>query len=136
MGIMVKKILPKAFTLPELLLMAAILGYAVSVVLLTFINSAALNEASRNLTAATTHAEFVMENIKNTTFPSIATNISNGTWTWDTAAVTSHGLTALNTESISTISTGTNPLDITVTVAWNDTRGRSRSKILRTLISG
>ena len=133
---MAKKFLSKAFTLPELLLVAAILGYALSVVLLTFINSAALNEASRNLTTATTHAEFVMENIKNTVFASIATNIGNGLWTWDTAAVTSQGLMALNTESVSTISIGTNPLDITVTVTWNDTQGRSRSKILRTLISG
>jgi prepilin-type N-terminal cleavage/methylation domain-containing protein len=126
----------QGFSLPELLIVTAILGYSLSIVLLTFINGTALNEASRNLIIATAHAEFVLEDIKNTAFSGLGTSISNGTWTWNTAAVTSNGLTAMNTESITTTATGTNPLDITVTVNWNDTRGRSRSKSLRTLVSG
>jgi len=132
----IKKLSSRGFTLPELLLVAAILGYALSMILLTFINGAALNEDSRNLITATSHAEYVLENIKNTTFSNIATNITAGTWDWNTSAVTSNGLTALNTESITTISSGANPLDITVTVAWKNTGGRSRTKVLRTLASG
>jgi prepilin-type N-terminal cleavage/methylation domain-containing protein len=124
------------FTLPELLMTAAILAYCISIVLMCFINSTALNQESRNLTAATTHAEYVMESIKNTSFANIATNISGGTWTWNTSAVTSNGLTALNSESITTTSSGANPLDVSVTVTWNDMQGRSRSKVLRTLFSG
>ncbi len=133
---MSKKLSSQGFSLPELLLVAAILGYALSVVLLTFINCTALNEASRNLITSTAHAEFVLESIKNNAFSSLTTNIGNGTWTWNTATVTSNGLPALNSESIATTSTGSNPVDITVTVNWNDLGGRSRSKSLRTLISG
>lgn len=126
----------RAFSLAELLLVAALLGYTLSVVLLTFFGGARLNEETRNLISATTHAEFVMESIKNSTFSSLVTNINSGTWTWNTTTITSNGLTALNSESITTTSSGTNPVDVTVTVSWKDTQGRSRSEILRTLISG
>lgn len=133
---MIKKLSFNGFTLPELLLVMLILSYSLSVVLLTFINSSALLEACRNTVSATAHAEFVLESVKNTSFSNITTNISNGTWTWNTAAVNSNGLTALKSESITTTYSGSNPIDITVTVAWQDTQGRSRSKVLRTLISG
>ena len=131
-----KKLSFNGFTLPELLLVAALLGYSLSVTLLTLINSSALNEISRNLITATAHAEFVLESIKNISFATTVSSISSGTWTWNTAAVTSNGLTALNTESIATTSSGNNPIDVTVTVTWNDKGGRSRTKVLRTLISG
>ena len=124
------------FTLPELLLTAAILAYCVSIVLMCFINTSALNQQSRNLTTATTHAEFVMENIKNAAFSGIAASITAGTWTWNTATVTANGLTALNSESIVTTSSGANPLDVSVTVTWNDLQGRVRTKVLRSLFTG
>jgi prepilin-type N-terminal cleavage/methylation domain-containing protein len=124
------------FSLPELLIVTAILAYSLSVVLLTFINGTALNESSRNLITSVAHAEFVMEDIKNQAFTGLGTNISNGNWTWDTAAISSNGLTPMKAESIATTVSGTNPLDITVTVNWQDTRGRARSKSMRTLISG
>lgn len=124
------------FTLPELLLTAAVLAYSVSIVLMCFINTTAINQQSRDLTAATTHAELVMESIKNSSFANIPTSITAGTWTWNTATITSNGLTALNSESMTTSYSGANPLDISVTVTWKDIKGRSRSKVLRTLISG
>lgn len=133
---MIKSKSSQGFTLPELLLTAAILGYALSIMLMLFINTTALNQASRNLTTATIHAEYIMENLKNTAFAQIATNINNGTWNWNTAAITSNGLTALNTENITTTYSGTNPLTVTVAVTWADNGGRSRSKSLSTLISG
>jgi type II secretory pathway pseudopilin PulG len=126
----------KAFTLVELLLVAAILSYALSAILATFTNTLAFNEMSRNLTTATTHAEHILENVRNTTFSNVSTNISSGTWNWNATTITSNGLTALNSESISTSSSGTNPLTVTVTVSWNDLQGRSRSKALQTIISG
>ncbi|MBI4308864.1 MAG: hypothetical protein HY591_00880 [Candidatus Omnitrophica bacterium] len=125
-----------AFTLPELLLTAAILSYSLSVVLVTFVNSIALNEASRNLTTAVSHANYVLENIRNTTFASIATNVSSGTWDWNASTITSQGLTALNNESTAVTSSGTNPLDVTVAVSWNDLNGRNRSRVVKTSISG
>ena len=125
-----------AFTLPELLLSAAILSYSLSVVLATYVNSIALNDASRNLSIAVSHAQLVMEDIRNTTFASVATNITNGNWDWNTATIGTKGLTALKSESIDTSLTGSNPLDITVTFSWNDLNGRSRSQALKTSVSG
>ena len=127
---------PGAFTLPELLLTAAILAYCLSVILTTFTGGTALNAASRNLTVAVSHAQFVMERVRNTSFSSVAANISGGTWNWNTAAVTTNGLSALNGESIAAASSGTNPLDVTVTVSWNDLNNRARSRVLKTTISG
>ncbi len=124
------------FTMPEMLLTAAILGYALSAVLAAYIGNMALNEASRNLSSAVSHAEFVLEDIRNTSFSSVAGNITSGNWNWNTSTVTTKGLTALNSEAIATTSSGTNPLDITVTVTWNDAHGRSRSRALKTTISG
>ncbi len=120
----------------EMLMTAAILGYALSVVLAGYVNNVALDEASRNLSSAVSHAEFVLEDIRNTSFGSVASNITSGNWNWNTSTVTTKGLTALNNESIAATSSGTNPLDITVTVTWNDVHGRSRSRVMKTTISG
>ena len=126
----------RAFTLPELLLTAAILAYSLSVILVTYTKTIVLNESSRNLTTAVSHADTVMENIRNTTFGSIAANISGGTWNWNSAAITANGLTALKTEAIAVTSTGSNPLDVTVTITWQDLNGRNRSTALKTTVSG
>ena len=120
----------------ELLLTAAILAYALSVMLTTFANNSQLNESNRNLTTATTHAEYILESIKNLAFSNIAADINAGTWTWSTATITANGLSALNSEDITSTVSGANPLDITVAVNWHDAKGRVRSKSLRTLISG
>ena len=103
--------------------------------LLFFLNCVFLNEANRNLGMAASHAQFVMEDIKNTTFADIKTNIDDGYWDWNSAAINSQGLTALRNESIDTQATGTEPLDITVTVSWQDKNGRNRTLNLETLIT-
>ncbi len=125
------------FTLAELLIATLILSFALTQILILFMNCTASNEASRNLSAAVTHAEFVLEDVRNTTFSSIATGITNGVFNYtDAAAVTAVGLRALKNETVTTSSSGTNPLNVTVTVSWQDHGGRTRTKSLQTLIGG
>jgi len=76
-----------------------------------------------------------MEDIRNTTFGNISTNITNGNWDWDAGTVALKGLHALNSESIATSVSGSDPVDVTVTVSWHDLNGRVRSFNLRTYIS-
>ncbi|MBF0595761.1 MAG: prepilin-type N-terminal cleavage/methylation domain-containing protein [Candidatus Omnitrophica bacterium] len=135
----IKKLIPNGFTLPELLMSAAILSFCLSGLLATFISSTALNDSTRNLLTATTHAEFVMESIKNVAFVNIPSNQGGAAWnawSFNTAGVTGMGLTALNNETISTTLTAINPIDVTVTVSWSDKGGRARNILLRTLIAG
>ena len=125
----------KGYTLVEVLIAALILGLTLSVIMAGLVGCIALNAASRNYTSATEHAQLIMEEIRNTAFGSIATNITSGTWTLNTAGVTAKGLTALNSESITTTSSGSTVLDVTVTVFWNDLNSRVRSLTLRTSIA-
>jgi type II secretory pathway pseudopilin PulG len=124
------------FTLSELLLAAVILAFALSGLLTLFVNCMFLNESNRNLTIATGHAQYVMEEIKNTNFAALKTKIDNGDWDWDGQDIGSKGLTALSNESIDTNATGTDPLDVTVTVNWKDRGTRDRNTVLETLITG
>ncbi len=129
--------LNQGFTLAELLLAVMILGVTLTQVLVIFMNCASSNESSRNLSVAMSHASFVFEDIRNTTFVNVGINIANGTWTYaNAAAVTGAGLTAMKNETITTVSSGTNPLTLTVTVNWEDHGGRVRSKALQTLVGG
>lgn len=58
----------KGFTLSELLLASAILAFALSGILLLFINCILLNEVSRNTTLAYSAVQAKMEEVKNTSF--------------------------------------------------------------------
>lgn len=125
------------FTLAELLIATLILSFALTQILILFMNCMNSNEASRNLSTAVTHAEYVLEDIRNTNFSSIATNISNGTFNYaNAAAVTAAGLQALKSETITAQYSGSNPLNVTVTVSWQDHGGRTRTKSLQTLVGG
>ena len=119
----------KGFTLSELLLAAAILAFALSGLLLLFVNCMLLNAANRNLTIATSHAEFALEEIETTTFASIASA------TWNNATITSKGLTPLNNESIVITVTGTDLKNISVLASWLDRGQKNRSTELLTLFS-
>ena len=124
------------FTLSELLVAAGIMAYALSVILTTFVSNYALNETSRNLTIAASHMNYVLEDIRNTTFSSVATNITNGDWNWDTSEIASEGLSPLNNESITVASSGSTLLTITVTASWRDLQQRSQSKSIQTQMGG
>ena len=129
------KMSKKSFTLSELLLAVAILAISLGVILLALVQGFLLNEANRNLTRALTHAEYVLEDIKNTNFETIKTKIENGDWDWDSSEVAREGLTPLNNENIDTSVKGTTLLDIEVTVTWKDRGLRNRSVNLETLIA-
>lgn len=125
----------KGFTLLELLLASVILAVALSVLLLEFLGCAVLSEAARNLTRAITHAQYVMEDIKNTTFINIKSKIDNGDWDWDSTDISNEGLTPLRNEIIDTNVSGTDLLDVTVNVSWQNKGGRAQSTFLETLIA-
>mgnify|MGYP001611249953 CR=1 FL=1 len=65
------------FTLSELLLAAAILAFALTGLLLFFVNSIILNETNRNFTIAYSAIQAKMEEMKNTNFDEL--DIFNGT---------------------------------------------------------
>ena len=126
----------KSFTLPELLIAAIIMAVVFIMMLTVYANCCSLEEASRNLIVATSHADFVMEDIRNTSFSNLSTDITSGNWNWNSTNITAAQLTPLNNESIATQASGTNPLDITVTVTWRDSQQKNRTKVLETYISG
>lgn len=125
----------KAVTLSELLLATAILAFVLSGLLMLFTKCMLLNDANRNLATATSHAEYVLEDIRQKVFSTIQTNINNGTWDWNPGQISGQGLTALGNEAIDTQASGSNPLRVTVTVTWIDRSQRARSTFLETLIT-
>jgi hypothetical protein len=127
----------KAFSFPELLLAAAIFAFAFGALVLGFITCAFLNDSSRSLTQATIHAQYVMEEIKDTNFSEITSKINGDPpyWDWDSAEIANQGLLVLNGETIDTQVTGTDLLDIVVTVSWKDRKARDRDIALETLLA-
>jgi len=121
----------KGLTLAEVLLGMVILVFAFVAVLALFANCIILNESNRNLTIAVSHAQFVMEEIKDTPY----SIISSGDWDWDTAQIGTEGLNALTNESITTTIIETTRLDVVVKAEWDDRGGRTRDIKLQTLIT-
>lgn len=123
------------FIFIELMLVIAIFAVTLPLLLQSFISVTLLNERSQNSTIAISHAQYVMEEIKDTYFNNIADNINNGNWDWNSAAISSNGLGALVNENINTEVSGTDLLNIIITVSWNDRDGRIRNTQLNTLIT-
>lgn len=119
----------KGFTLMELMMAAVILALALVGMIGLFLKCIILNETNRNSITALSHAQFTMEEIKNTSFVDIASA------TWDSTTISSKGLTPLNSESIVINVTGVDPKDVTTTVTWRDRGVRGRSIALETLIA-
>lgn len=123
----------KGFTLSELMIAAAILVLVLSALLVLYINCMFLNEASRNLSIAATHAQYMLEEIKYTSFAAIAATY-NGVCIND-GSIQSRGLSPLTAETICSTVTGARVLEVNVAVSWQDRGLRSRSLALTTLIS-
>ncbi len=129
----------KGFTLPELLLAVIILAVVLSGLLMLFINCIFLNEASRNLTTATTHAEYIMEEIRGAGLIGLEDRIGANEWDLDAAEIQSppYNLTPLTNETIitTTVLPSGNPLGVSVKVNWSDRTHREREIELQTLIT-
>ena len=126
----------RGLTLSELLLAAAILAFVRCGFLVLFLNCSFLNESNRNLTLAVSHAQYIMEDIKNTYFSEIKTRIDGGDWDLATADIIAEGLTVLANESIDTShGSDDNPLEVVVTVQWQNRRQRQSQTEIRTLIT-
>ncbi|MFC1514762.1 prepilin-type N-terminal cleavage/methylation domain-containing protein [Candidatus Omnitrophota bacterium] len=125
----------RAFTLPELLLAMAILAFALCSILLGFITCFTLNEINRNTTSATSHAQYKMEQLKDTPFLSIVNdtiNATDGDWPSVLDALPTEALTVTVTEVGGTNGT---LLDINVTASWQDRGLRQRNITLQTYIA-
>ena len=133
----IKKVVSfKGLTLVELLLSAAILAFVLTGMVAFFVNCNLLNVYNRNLSVAMSHAQYTLEDIRNTTnLTNITAGIANGNWTWDATTVRIKGLNALNNESISSNYTDADPLHVTVTVSWRDLNSKNRNISLETLIT-
>lgn len=141
--------LVKSFSLAELMLVAVFLTVILAGLLTSFIACLLLNEVSRNLSIAATHAQYIMEEIKDSA--STANGYNNlrttGAPQWNLSAMSdfqSRDLSYLDNETITvTLSdaiTGIAPtassrlLDIVVTVNWSD-KSRNKTMPLETLIA-
>lgn len=127
----------RGFTLIEVLLTTAFLVFTVSAILMVFASCIFLNANNRALTRAASHAQRVMEEIRDTTFSSIETNITNGFWDWGVDDIEGKGLTSLLSEAIDTSKVGSDSdlLDVVVTVSWVGRNQRNRSVSLETLFA-
>jgi len=127
----------KGFTLIELLLAIGFLVFALASILAVFANCLLLNEYNRELTRAISHAQYIMEGIKNQDFSNLENNVNAGVWDWTDSDIENQGLIALTSEAIDTNEVGSDSslLDVVVTVNWMSRGNRPRSIILETLIT-
>lgn len=121
----------------ELLVATAILITVFAAMISVFTSCIFLNGANRNLTIATSHAQFIMEQIKNTNFNNIVSQFGNRHWCGIAINQAFSGLFYLNGEciDITTGQAGISLLDVAVMVSWKDPKLRDRNIILETLIA-
>ena len=121
----------------EALLGLLILGFVLSWVITFVMKSSSVQDSSRNEDLAQVHAEFVLSDLQNAPFNTLADGIRQGVWNYpNMPTVTAAGLTALPGESIMTQCSGAGTLNVTVTVRWQDRNGEAKEKIAQTMIGG
>lgn len=140
----------KAVTLSEVILALAILIVGLTSLLVFFANCIILNGLSRNFIVGGTHAQYVMEEIRDEdSLSNITTKIENGDWDWNISDIESKGLEALTGESIDTyccsgnctlclvscLDSADDPLGVVVKVEWQDRSGRDMEIELPTLMT-
>lgn len=138
----IKPTIRKGVTLAEMMIAACILLLMCAMMYLLFANCLILNQLNRERTIAMTHAEYVLEEIKNESFTNLESRINGvspwtAEWDWDATAISTEGLTPLNDETIDTNEVGTDSdlLDIVVNVSWTNRRGVTQTVSLETLLA-
>jgi len=128
----------KTLTLAEVLIATVFLTVVFSGILMLVISCMLLNEANRNSTVAITHAQYIMEEVRDTSFGSVQGAINSGVWDLDATELASapYNLVVLNSELIDTsVTTVGSLLEIIVDISWQDRKGRGRSDQLITRIA-
>ena len=125
----------QGFTFVELLIAVGLLMITLPVSLLAIMDMRVLNEASRNRMIAQTHAQTVLEQVKDAGFTTMKTDIDAGAWDWNSTLIESNGLDPLLAEAIDTQASGTDELNVTVQVFWEDHGGRVSAYSLETLFT-
>jgi len=128
----------KTLTLAEVLIATVFLTVVFSGILMLVINCMLLNEANRNSTVAITHAQYIMEEVRDTSFDFVPGAINSGVWDLDVTklATEPYNLAILNSELIDTsVATVGSLLEIIVDISWQDRKGRDRSEQLTTWIA-
>ncbi|MBI5144590.1 MAG: prepilin-type N-terminal cleavage/methylation domain-containing protein [Candidatus Omnitrophica bacterium] len=125
-------------SLIELLFAITILVFVLTGLLVLFINCLFLNASCRNLATALSHAQYIVEEIRGTTFSEIESKINHNDWDLDTDELSgiAYNFSTLPNENINTetFQSG-NPLGVSVGVTWKDRNQRNRNTELRTLIT-
>ena len=127
----------RALTLAEVMIAAAVLILVCSMLYLLFVNCIILNQLNRERTIAMSHAEYIMEEIRNESFTGLHAKImTSNFWDWDEADITAAELQALTGESINVTSDDSvaDLLDVSVTVSWTNRRSETGQETLRTYI--
>lgn len=127
----------EGYTLVEMLIAAAIMAIVLSGLLVASIQNMSLDQTSRNFTTVTSHAEAVLEEVRNDVFDNVAADITGGKWNWNADNdFTQRNMERLNGESITTTYATVNAvlLNVTVTASWNDARQRAQSAAFRTYV--
>lgn len=122
----------KGFTLAEVLISALIVGFALGSSLLVFSKCSHAVDAGNNTSLALDHASAVIEEIRVYNDPAAVVAEDWTTWAQNNV------YDSLEAEAIAVTypsGTGATPLEILVTVGWEDAIGRQRNVQLVTLLT-
>lgn len=138
MIVLKKRFSHRGVTLPELLLAAFFLAFVISGMLLILTHCIMLNEANRNLTHASSRAQFIMEDIityfRDSGLENTKQKIDQGLWNWDQEMLEEQGLIVLTSENIVVqADEDGGGLAIAVVVTWQDRNQREREFSLKTM---
>lgn len=124
------------FSLVEMMFGVGILGFILAGLLSFLVEFSTLNKLSRDLTFVTSHAQYVLEDIRSSSGV-IINQIDAGEWDLNTdAEYAAAGLQRLSGEVVDVSHNNASPLTITVNITWNQENGRATSQTFYTIDAG